>query len=77
MDGLMHKLNICLNTEYDIKIDKKKRLTWVMSNCKREFVIENHNAKYVDYDLIDKIVHSVPIDTYRHQSLFHNLIFKS
>ena len=36
-DGLMHKMNICMNTEYEIEINKKKELTWVMSNCKREF----------------------------------------
>ena len=75
-DGMMHKMNICLNTEYEIKVGKKKELTWIMSNCKRDFVVSNKDAHYIDYDLIDKLIHAVPIDTTRHQSLYHNLIFK-
>lgn len=75
-DGLMHKMNINLNTEYEILVSKKQELTWVMTNCKRDFLLANKEAHYVDYDLVDKIIHAVPIDTERHQSLYHNLIFK-
>ena len=75
-DGLMHKMNISLNTEYEIKVKKGKELVWIMSNCKRDFFLSNKDAHYVDYDLIDKIIHAVPVDTVKHLSLYHNLIYK-
>ena len=36
----------------------------------------NKDAKYFDYDLIDRIVKAVSIDTEKHQSLYHHLIYK-
>lgn len=32
-DGLMHKLNISLNTDFEVQVKKNKELVWVMSNC--------------------------------------------
>jgi protein associated with RNAse G/E len=75
-DGVMHKLNIVHNTEYEIIPTKQKDLIFVMTNCGRDFKICNKDAKYIDYDLVDRIIHSVPIDTERFAALYHNLIYK-
>ena len=75
-DDVMHKLNIGLNTEYEVKVKKNKELVWVMSNCKRDYLMSNKDAAYVDYDLIDRIIHAVPVDTIKHLSLYHHLIYK-
>ena len=47
-----------------------------MTNCGRNFQLSNKQAKTLDYDLLDRVIHSVPIDTTRHQSLYHHLVFK-
>jgi len=65
VDGVMHKINIVHNTEHEIKTTKNKDLIFVMTNCNRDFKICNKGAKYIDYELIDRIIHSVPIDTQR------------
>ena len=75
-DGLFHKMNIVHNTHHNILHKKGDELVFVMVNCGREFKMSNKAAKFVDYDLIDRIIHSVPLDTTRHQSLYHNLIYK-
>ena len=62
----MHKLNIVMNTEYEIKELKNNNLEFIMTNCSRDFIISNVQAKKLDYDLLDRIMHSVPIDTERH-----------
>lgn len=55
---------------------KDKELVWVMTNCKRDFHLSNKDAHYADFDLIHKIIHAVPVDTTKHLSLYHNLIYK-
>jgi hypothetical protein len=77
MDGIFHKANIVHNTHHNIIDGKNKELTFVMTNCGRDFKLCNKDAKYIDYDLVDRIIHAVPIDTSRHQGLYHNLIYKS
>jgi len=39
-------------------------------------MLTNKDAKYIDYDLVDRVVKAVSIDTFKHQSLYHNLIYK-
>lgn len=75
-DGVMHKLNILQNTHHDIKVGKNKELTFEMTNCGRDFRLSNSGAKHIDYDLIDRVIHQVPIDTKRFRGLYHNLQYK-
>ena len=75
-DGVMHKMNIVHNHKHEIQITKTKDLIFVMHNCKREFMLTNKDAKMFDYDLIDRVVKAVAIDTEKHQSLYHHLIYK-
>ena len=62
----MHKLNIVNSTEHEIKQLKNKELVFIMTNCGRDFSLSNKDAKYIDYDLIDRILHAIPIDTQKH-----------
>jgi hypothetical protein len=39
-------------------------------------MLTNKDAKLFDYDLIDRVVKAVAIDTEKHQSLYHHLIYK-
>lgn len=39
-------------------------------------MLTNKDAKMFDYDLIDRVVKAVAIDTEKHQSLYHHLIYK-
>ena len=73
---MFHKLNILQNTHHDIKVGKDKELTFEMTNCGRSFQIKNKGAALLDYELVDRVIHQVPIDTTRFQSLYHNLIYK-
>jgi hypothetical protein len=34
-----------------------------MLNSQREYRFTNKDAKYLDYDLVDRVLHSVPVDT--------------
>ena len=55
---------------------KSKHLIFTMNNGSRDFKISNKDCKYIDYDLVDRIIHSIPIDTEKHQGFYHNLIYK-
>jgi hypothetical protein len=76
-DGLMHKLNIVLNTDHEIRTDKKDQLLFVMTNGGRDFRFTNKNAVSLNYDVVDRLMRGVPIDTVRSQQVFHHLIYKS
>ena len=49
----------------------------MMCNCSRDFFIKNKDSKYTDFDLIDKIIHGVPVETTKTLNLFHHLIYKT
>jgi hypothetical protein len=54
-----------------------KELRFKVENGDRGYFLTTETAKFIDYDLIDRIMNSVRIDTVRHQGLYHNLIYKS
>lgn len=62
----MHKMNIVHNAKHEIQVTKQKDLIFVMHNCKREFMLTNKDAKYIDYDLVDRVIKAVSIDTEKH-----------
>lgn len=67
-DGVFHKLNILQNTHHDIIVGKGKgkELTFEMTNNGRNFYILSNRPKFIDFDLIDRVIHMVPIDTKRY-----------
>ena len=40
-DGVMHKVNIVLNTEHEIKELKNNVLEFIITNCSRDYVLSN------------------------------------
>lgn len=72
---MTHKLNIMDNSEYEI-VDQKKSIVFVMKNSGREFYIATKNAKAVDFNLIDRIVRAICIDTRRSTAVFHHILNK-
>ena len=74
--GVMHKINIAQNDKYSITPEKNNELTFLINNCGRNYTFSNKDAKYFDYDLVDRVIHQIPIDTDKHQALYHNLIYK-
>ena len=65
-DGLIHKMNIVHNSKHEVQVTKNKDLIFVMHNCSREFMLTNKDAKYLDYDLVDRVIKAVSIDTQKH-----------
>ena len=74
-DGSFHKLTIIHNSHHHVD-SKDKSLTFTMTNNGRDFTLNNSGCKFMDYDLIDRIIHGVSIDTERFRGLLHNLQYK-
>lgn len=75
-DGVLHKLNIMDNDEYEIFDAKDKTLVFQMQNSGRDFYIAVKNAKDVDYNLIDRLVRAICVDTRRSTGVFHHILHK-
>ncbi len=76
VDGLLLKLNIMDNETYEIFDAKDKSLVFQMQNSGREYYIAVKNAKNVDFNLIDRLIRAICIDTSRSTRVFHHIINK-
>ena len=63
-DGLLHKLNIYDNREHEL-VETSDGLLFVMINSGREFTIAAKGAEKIDYDLTDRLVRAICVDTKR------------
>mgnify|MGYP004238950171 FL=1 len=73
----MHKLNLIDNDEFDITTQKDKSMHFIIINSGRQYFLSNKDVVGVmDYDLIDRLVRGISIDTERSQKVFHHLIDK-
>ena len=62
---MMHKLNITQNENFKVtKVGKDLRFR--VENGDRGYFLITDHAKVIDFDLIDRIMNSVRIDTVRH-----------
>jgi hypothetical protein len=59
---MLHRLNIIDNYEHEI-VENKDHLVFVMNNSGREFLVANKNCVKLDYDLVDRIMKGICIDT--------------
>jgi hypothetical protein len=59
---MLHRLNIIDNYEHEI-VENKDHLVFVMNNSGREFLVANKNCAKLDYDLVDRIMKGICIDT--------------
>lgn len=74
-DGMLHRLNIIDNGSHTV-IDKKDHLVFAVNNCGREYYITSKGCDKIDYDLIDKMMKGVAIDTKKFQKLYNRLIYR-
>jgi len=74
-DGVMHKASIIENREHEV-IQIKNSLIFVMKNSGREYLISCKDAKMMNYELIDRIVRAICVETNRTTQVFHHLIHK-
>jgi hypothetical protein len=63
---VLHKLNLIDNDEFNIAADKEKNMNFLMCNSGREYFLSNKDVVGVmDYDLIDRLVRGISVDTER------------
>lgn len=73
-DKTLHKVNILDNHENSFEEAKDGSLVFVMVNNGRPFKIGCKDAELIDYDLTDRIVKAITVETSRSQQLYHHLI---
>merc|ERR1719232_601432 len=73
-DQTLHKVNILDNHENSFEEAKDGSLIFVMVNNGRPFKLACKDAELIDYDLTDRIVKAITIETGRSQQFYHHLI---
>jgi hypothetical protein len=68
-------MNIIDNNEHEI-VENKDHLVFVMSNSGREYLFSNKGAKKIDYDMMDRLMKGIRIDTLKFQKLYNRLIYR-
>ena len=61
-DGMLHRMNIIDNDTHEI-VENKDHLVFVINNSGREYLIANKNAVKFDYDLMDRVMKGICIDS--------------
>ena len=64
-DGVLHKVNIIENREHELIDTKDKSIVFVMRNAGREFYFSTKNAIKLDYNLIDRVIRAICVETDR------------
>lgn len=75
-DKVLHKVNIIENREHETIDAKDKSIVFVMRNAGREFYLSTKNAVKIDYNLIDRVIRAICVNTDRSTQVFHHLISK-
>ena len=75
-DGVLHKVNIIENREHEIIDSKDKSIVFVMKNAGREFYLSTKNSVKLNYNLIDRVIRAICVETDRSTQVFHHLISK-
>lgn len=75
-DGMLHKMNIIDNQSHAIE-DRKNHLLFIIDNSGREYVVSNRNCKQLDYDLLDRVMKGIQVETGKFQKLYNRLIYRS
>ena len=73
-DGVLHRSNIIDNAEY--RLINTKPLVFGMEASGRTFNISCKDPVKIDYELLDRIVKAITVDTNRSTQVFHHLINK-
>lgn len=73
-DGVLHKLDIIYNDSHRLAENKDKSLIFVVENGNREYFFNSKQAELLNYQIVDKIIRAISVDTRRTQSLYHHLV---
>jgi hypothetical protein len=74
-DGMLHRMNIIDNNEHEI-VENKDHLVFVMNNSGREYLLSNKDCKVIDYDLVDRLIKGIRVDTLKFQKLYNRLLYR-
>lgn len=74
-DGMLHRMNIIDNNEHEI-VENKDHLVFVMNNSGREYLLSNKNCIKIDYDMVDRLMKGIRVDTLKFQKLYNRLIYR-
>lgn len=74
-DKMLHRLNIIDNQEHEI-VENKDHLVFVMNNAGREYLLANKNAQRIDYELIDRVMKGICVDTMKFAKLYNRLLYR-
>ena len=74
-DGMLHRMNIVDNHEHEI-VENKDHLVFVMNNSGREYLLTNKHVVKIDYDLVDRLLKGICIDTLKFQKLYNRLFLE-
>ena len=74
-DGVHHKIDIIHNESHRFIENKKDTsLIFCFTNSGREYYIGSKDTEEIDYQLMDKYIRAICIDTGRSQTLYHRLV---
>ena len=72
---MFHRMNIIDNQEHII-VEEKDHLLFVINNAGREYTVCNKKAALIDYDLVDRVMKGICVDTKKFQKLYHRLLYR-
>lgn len=71
-DGILQKLNILGAHEYDIESSEDgKSIIFNTVNDERDFALSTKDAPVVNFDLTERIVKGICVDTKKRGNLYH------
>jgi hypothetical protein len=71
-DGVLQRLNILQNDEYSHD-STGDGIVFTITNGERDFKIKTQGATLIDYDLTDRIVKGICVDTKKRGNLHHRI----
>lgn len=72
---MLHRMNVIDNNEHEI-VENKDHLVFVINNSGREYLLSNKNCVKIDYDLVDRLMKGVCIDTLKFTKLYNRLLYR-
>lgn len=76
VDGKLHKINIIENDQYNIENEKDGTLQFEIYNGGKKFVILSRNVNSFDFNMIDRLIRAICVDTKSSTNVFHHILAK-
>ncbi len=71
---MLHRLNIGDTFHHEV-VDEKDHMMFVLNNSGRNYKLRTKNAT-LDYDIIDRVMKGICVDTSRSQNAYNRLTFR-